>query len=184
MPDANKLTDQLPRGPDEIRRFVMRAQAGDESTLPVLRQMLESDSFMDLAGNLATKFEDTVIGNAAGKDLLFKEAIARKLSQIRKEMAGENPTPLERLLADRIALCWLSLHDAEIRFAQAKDLTMKQAAFWQERIDRAHRRYLTAIKTLATIRKLALPVVQVNIAKRQTNIAGATPIVQAEKETP
>src|SRR5437899_754455 len=62
--------------------------------------------------------------------------------------------PLERLLADRIALCWLSLHDAEVRFAQAKDLSISQAAYWQKRIDAAHKRYLSAIKTLATVRKL------------------------------
>ena len=43
------------------------------------------------------------------------------------------------------------------------------------RMDRAHRRYLTAIKTLAIVRKLALPVLQVNIAKKQVNVAGSPP---------
>jgi hypothetical protein len=51
-------------------------------------------------------------------------------------------------------------------------LTMKQVEHQEERRDRAHRRYLTAIKTLATVRKLALPVLQVNIAKKQVNVAG------------
>jgi hypothetical protein len=31
-----------------------------------------------------------------------------------------------------------------------------------------------AIKTPATVRKLVLPVLQVNIARRQVNVAGAT----------
>ncbi len=39
-------------------------------------------------------------------------------------------------------------------------------------MDRAHNRYLSAIKTLATVRKLALPILQVNIAKKQVNVAG------------
>jgi hypothetical protein len=44
-------------------------------------------------------------------------------------------------------------------------------AYWQDRIDRALRRYPTAIKMLATIRKLAPPALQVNIAKKQVNIS-------------
>jgi len=43
----------------------------------------------------------------------------------------------------------------------------------------AVRRYLAAIKSLALIRKLAVPVLQVNIAKEQVNLAG--PCVTAEK---
>ena len=43
----------------------------------------------------------------------------------------------------------------------------------------AVRRYLAAIKSLALIRKLAVPVLQVNIAKEQVNMAAAC--VAAEK---
>jgi hypothetical protein len=51
---------------------------------------------------------------------------------------------------------------------------MTQGDYHQRRMDRAHRRYLSAIKTLATVRKLAVPVFQVNIAQKQMNIANAT----------
>jgi hypothetical protein len=41
-------------------------------------------------------------------------------------------------------------------------------------MDRAHRRYLSALRTLALVRKLALPVLQVNIAgKQQVNVGAA-----------
>jgi hypothetical protein len=59
-----------------------------------------------------------------------------------------------------------------IRNGHGKDWTRKRAAFWQDRINRVHRRYLTATKTLATIRKLALTALQVNIARKQVNVAG------------
>jgi hypothetical protein len=54
------------------------------------------------------------------------------------------------------------------------DVTVNPADCWQKRIDAAHRRYLSAIKTLATVRKLALPALQVNIARRQVNVLGPT----------
>ncbi|HLW63956.1 MAG TPA: hypothetical protein VKS79_01470, partial [Gemmataceae bacterium] len=96
-----------------------------------------------MLGNLAQQVEVSLIGNAAGKNLSFKEGLTRKMELLRQEIAGPNPTILERLLAERIALCWLALHDAEIRFAQMRDLSIAQAESWQSRIDRAHRRYLS-----------------------------------------
>ena len=45
-------------------------------------------------------------------------------------------------------------------------------SYLQRCIDWAHKRYLSAIKTLAVVRKLAVPVLQVNIARKQVNVAG------------
>ena len=43
---------------------------------------------------------------------------------------------------------------------------------YQHWLDRAQKRYLTALKTLAQVRRLLVPVVQVNIAQKQINVAG------------
>jgi len=51
-------------------------------------------------------------------------------------------------------------------------------------MDHAHRRYLSALKTLALVRKLAVPVLQVNIARKQVNVAGVCPIAEGEGATP
>jgi hypothetical protein len=142
--------------------------------------MMNKSDILDPMGDLSLQVQDKIVRNAAGKDLVFRESVRRKLDRIRKEVAGAEPSPLECLLADRVALCWLALHDVEIRFASMKDLSIQQAEYWQNRIDRSHRRYLSAIKTLATIRKLALPVLQVNIAKRQTNIVSPCPPIAPE----
>jgi hypothetical protein len=151
--------------------LIRKAEGGDESVIPALRQALtDNGGLLAGAGNLALQVEATLIGKAAGDNLFFKEGLNAKMSRLRSELASPDAPPLERLLADRIALCWLALHDAEVRFAQAEGLTCKQAEHWQNRIDRSHKRYLSAIKTLATVRKLALPALQVNIARKQTNV--------------
>ena len=59
----------------------------------------------------------------------------------------------------------------EANYAQAKDLTLRQADFQQRRIDAAHRRFLASVRTLAQVRKLALPTLQVNIGTNQVNVA-------------
>ena len=100
------------------------------------------------------------------------EAISRRAAELRRELAGAEPTPLERLLVSRIAACWLQLHYAEMRYTQnLGKLTMEQGEYHQRKIDRAQKRYLTAIKALAQVRRLLTPTVQVNIADQQVNIA-------------
>jgi hypothetical protein len=161
---------------EELRALIKRAQGGDESTLPVVRQLLQSQEAIDLlGGDLARQAERSFLSNAAGKDLAFREALAAKLARLRAELGGPNPTPLERLLVERVVACWLQVQDADIRYAQgqANSPPLAVCDFQQRRMDRAHRRYMTAIKTLATVRKLALPVLQVNIAGQQVNVAKA-----------
>jgi hypothetical protein len=163
----------IPTGGDDLRKFLKRAQSGDASTLPVLRKLVESDTFVDqFGGNLARQAEHSLIAAAAGSDLLFKETLTRKLELLRAELSGPNPPPVERLLVERVVACWLQVQDADIRYAQAKDLSREWGEYYQRRMDRAHKRYLSAVKTLALVRKLARPVLQVNIARKQVNVVG------------
>ena len=178
MSRANKPPDEvaIPEGAEELRNFLRRAQGGDESTLPALRKMLQDPAAVRMfGGDLAHQAEHFFIEAAAGDQLAFREALTRKLELLRAELAGPDPTPLERLLVERIVACWLQVYDADLRYAQAENLSIEWREYYQRRMDRAHRRYLTAIKTLALVRKLAVPVLQVNIAERQVNMAGPCP---------
>jgi hypothetical protein len=174
--DAKKQAEAVPAAEAELKMFLKRARSGDTSTLPALRKMLENPATVDcLGGDLARQAEVSLVKAAAGDDLAFLEAISRKLELLRAELNGTDPTPVERLLVERVVACWLQVQDADVRYAQAKDLSMERGDYYQRRMDRAHKRYLSAIKTLALVRKLALPVLQVNIARRQVNVAGAAP---------
>jgi hypothetical protein len=174
--EVKKVADPERPGQPDVRALIRRAEGGDESAVPALRQVLTGPGgLVETAGNMALQVQATLIRKAAGTNLFFKEGLEVKMDRLRTDLAGKEPSPLERLLADRIALCWLSLHDAEARFTQAEGLNWKQTEYWQRWIDAAHRRYLSAVRTLATVRKLALPSLQVNIARKQVNVlAGAT----------
>jgi hypothetical protein len=174
--DATKPAEAIPVGEAELRKFLKRTRSGDPSTLPVLRRMLENPAVVDgLGGDLARQAEQSFIQAAAGDDLGFKEALTRKLEMLRAELSGPSPAPLERLLVERVVACWLQVQDADVRYAQAKKLSLEWGKYYQQRMDRANKRYLSAIKALAAVRKLALPVLQVNIARKQVNVAGPAP---------
>jgi hypothetical protein len=175
---AQALTtnEALPTNPGEVLKVIQRAEGGDAKTLPALRQLLQEPAIVDLCGgDLARPIERFLIDRAAGKNLAFKEAPTRKLELMRNELTGPAPTPLERLLVERIVTCWLHLYDTQLGFVQNRELTITQADYQQRAIDRCQRRYLAAIKALAQVRKLAVPVLQVNIARKQVNVAGGAP---------
>jgi hypothetical protein len=58
---------------------------------------------------------------------------------------------------------------------QVGKLSLVQGEYHQRTRGRAHRRYLSAIRTLALVRNLPLPVLQVNVARKQVNVAGLCP---------
>jgi len=104
------------------------------------------------------------------------EATDRKLQAIRDELCGSSPSPLERLLVERILSCWLQVHQIERAMHSQQDF--HNVEFLDKCLERAHKRYLHSIKALAQVRKLQLPDVQVNIGEKQVNIArmnGAPP---------
>jgi hypothetical protein len=97
-------------------------------------------------------FGDTQLGTVVFDDWF---------AQMFAEIAGPNPGPLERMLTFRVVCCWAVVNSFEKRhFESIKDLTIAQSESQQKRIDRAHRRFLSAIKALADIRRLPAPVLQ------------------------
>ena len=164
-----------------------RAQKGDKAALPALRALLQDPATVDaLGGDLARQAQLSLINKFSGKNLLLQEALPRKLELLRAELGGPSPTPLERLLVERIVSCWLHLHHLEIVFAQRDSLSLELGTYYQRSIDRAQKRYLAAIKALAVVRRLALPVLvaQVNVARKQQVNVGGPPAAGRQPERP
>ena len=76
------------------------------------------------------------------------------MAEVKAKLVDANTSPLESLLVDQIGICWLQAHPAGLALAQRLDLSLRQAKFLENRRDQAHRRLTTAIKGLATVRKL------------------------------
>jgi hypothetical protein len=51
------------------------------------------------------------------------------------------------------------------------DLSLRQAEYYKQRLSKAQAHYLAAIRTLAQVRRLGVPAVQINVAEQQV-IAG------------
>jgi hypothetical protein len=169
---------------DELLALTDKAQKGDRSVLPAIRELLKDPVYVDaLGGQLAIQVEQALLRKFSGNNLLLQESVTRKLDLMRTELGGPTPTALERLLVDRIVTCWLHLHHLEVVYANKDSMALELGAYYQHSLSAAHKRYLAAIKALAAVRKLAVPVLQVNIARKQVNVAGARPIAETGEKT-
>ena len=154
-----------------MQRFLKKAAKGDESCLPQVRALLSDpergEAMTTYCGSSAEWVRKTIAMKASGGNLLVREAIEKKLDMVRAELEGPNPTPIERLLAERASICWFVVNWYENQYASADSLSFMQADYAQRRIHRAHQRFLSAVESLARVRKMALPSLMVNIAKNQ-----------------
>ena len=123
---------------------------------------------VDLAHNAAMRaITETVTSDGARVTMRANyEGLCRDLGR------AKSP-PLEQGLIDHVALCWLRLQVVEQQYSgiHASSMTLAQGDYWERRLSAAQRRYLRACESLARVRRLRLPAMQINIGKEQTNIA-------------
>jgi hypothetical protein len=153
-----------------LQELVQRAQQGDTTVLPELKEALDADaSIWQTYGDLAFQARAAWLSMLAGKDLLLYESVERKLDELRAELAGPDPSPLEKLLVERVAACWLQTMYADALYAQAKGPGATPGVLRElmRKQESSQRKYLAAIKELALVRKLLKPAVSpVDLAMR------------------
>jgi len=164
---------------DTVRRLeelVEMAAKGDKNPLREIRKILKESpelawQLLDVSRVAEWRYTEIMLKE---EDLGLKEVLRSQLAAMREEIAGYNPSPLERLLGERIVLTWLQIQLFEDLYASnlSKSMTIAQGNYYQKRIDQAYKRHLSAIRTLAQIRKLGPAAVQINIAEKQINTAG------------
>lgn len=164
--DAQQAQAQPRKAPGDLKALMQKARKSEAACKELF-------AFTDAKGttralvqinDMACQAEMSLRKKAYEGDVLADELCARRLKELRREVAGPCPTPLETLLAERIALCWLTVHIYETVLAQqGGEMTFISLEHHQKRIDKAHKRYLASIKALAQVRRLQLPSVQINV---------------------
>lgn len=157
-----------------------RAQRGDQRAMEELRQALRAypalgAKFSDIAELARGQMAEVTFGK---DNLLLQEMVRRRVAELRSELEGGRPTPLERMLVERIVTCWAGTYLADIDASKQRHAPAK-AEYYDKRQARAHARYLSAIVALAKVRRLMAPMVaQVNIARagsQQLNVGRVKP---------
>jgi len=174
---ALELTDTSRERIRELEELSSRAEEGDAEAGQELRRAIRESAPEVIArcANIARNYRRMVADTAAGRDPLVKEAIVERARRMAGEIAGENSTPLEALLAERVASLWVLVEAQEaLLFAwySRENMGRTSPAFVIQMCkiqESTSRRYLAAIKTLAQVRNAqantpAMRLTQINVS--------------------
>jgi hypothetical protein len=152
--------------PDDLVALARRVNAGDaEAARQFARHLADPGALAAQGGDLVAALERALLARLGKLSRQSQLLIRARLARLRQTLAGSDASPLIQLLADRTGTCWLHVHVLETEAALAN--TPSRDARLQALTDRAHRRYLAALKALAAVRRMALPALQLNVAREQ-----------------
>jgi hypothetical protein len=105
-PVALELSEETRGRLAELRAVSEKTEAGDREARKELRRLVRASSAEVIAeaSDFGRRAGQTLARAASGGDLLTEEALYAKLDAMRREIAGEDPTPLARII-----------HEAELR---------------------------------------------------------------------
>jgi len=147
------------RATNDLFGNVRKANSGDQNAIAALRTELDGangNAIIGVCGDLAFQAEESLLVAMLGEQEGAKTCVREKMKQMRKELGRDESSALERILIERIVATWLDLHFAELVCNQWQGGSIPEAKYKQHRIDRSHKRHLSAIKVLATVRKMGL----------------------------
>jgi hypothetical protein len=147
----------------ELRALARQARGGDVSVLPRIKEILARHPEVwrhigDVEKIVIRQWAESL----SGGEPLAMETLRLKSEEIRAELAGEEATPLEKLLVGQVVVGWLEVGHAQLQVADMKGVTLAEASFDLKQVASAQRRYLAAMKTLATVRRLLRALVPTN----------------------
>ncbi len=167
-----ELTDDTRARIQELQALSEKAENGDQGARRELRRAVKESAPEVIArcADIARTYRWIVAGTSSGRDPLKQEAIAEWAARMAHEIAGENPTLLEVLLAERIASLWVlveaqeALLSATYRRGQEKPVGPAYVIQMCKIQESVNRRYLAAIKTLVGVCQLqaAMPGIRYN----------------------
>ena len=151
----------------------------DKDDIKALRKaLLNNPELWRVVGDLAEQAVLSLIDEIQSFPAL-KESLKIGWNEMQKELGGENPNPLEKLLIQQIVMSWMRLQLVEYHYTDTmnQSITLPMGRYWEGRLSAAQRRHLRAVETLARVRRLLsnTPAVQLNIAAKggqQVNVAG------------
>ena len=152
LPGSKALDDVI--AAERVRRLIKSA-GGDADAV-----------FERFGGRLAGRVRERLVKRLSD-DPAMQELIRRDAEGHRRELEGEKPTVMERLVVERVLVTWLSLAWADVLSdAYGSDLgkpEMREVAAHVARMrSAANRDHLAALRACARIRK-AVPSVTVNV---------------------
>ena len=181
----NKL-EMDPVRADEFMKVIERAykakKPAKEDLQTIRTFLIDYPEFCCMVFSMTEATQQQIIKNWVN-DEVARTAVEEHVVYVRDEMGYHDAPIMEKMLIDNIVTAWLRLQwlDYLVSAKMAGEFRIPAMEFWQRSLATAQRSYLAACETLAKVRKMKIPALQVNIGDKQVNVAGN---LQAPKSNP
>ena len=168
------MSNQSDGGLNTLKQIIREADKDKptkEARAELDRMLREQPATWRAAGDLIEQTARKLAGDVTATHLV-KRSMSAGWEQLQRDLAQPGDGELERLLVGQVALSWLKLSLTEYEhthYLLHSNEPIRRLEFWERRLSAAQRRHLRACETLARVRRLRLPAVQVNIAEQQVN---------------
>jgi hypothetical protein len=145
----------LPSSGEERLKIINRAERGDRDALPAFRELLARypKTLVDALG-MANRARDSLVTCYAGtENLAARDVYRREIDDLAAELAGPEPSPSVRLLAETCALNWFALRAEESVLSENRAMS-GGSDLCIRLVDRRHRQWLGSVKSLALVKRL------------------------------
>ena len=172
MGKVPELSNEARKRLGELQALADKAETGDKEARRKLMVAVRESSPEVIArvSDFRRGAQRLLIQTISAGSPLKEEALKVRLSHMRAEVAGANPTPLEVLLTERVVASWLLLEILEafvsLQLSRGVQKHVSPTYLHQmaKLLESVQRRYLASIQALARVRKLQsnTPGIQVN----------------------
>ena len=176
---------QPPEQPTEINLspLIQKANAGDREALKSLRQVLNAHpEIWRKAGDMGALVQ-RLMGAQIASTHFARESLRRKTQELRAQLLGTSPSPIERLAVERVVTTWMQIHQLDMQVAALGGDSSRWAVALAKRHDQASRRYDRALKSLATLRRL-VPLQSTSVPNPAEGVQVYRPGAPADTATP
>jgi hypothetical protein len=144
----------------QLAAKVEKANRADSSVSPdvlALRDFLSGNpGIWEVFSKVSQNAKYNLMRRATGDKQGYVELLSQEYAQRRDELGWQEASNLERLVIERIMLCWLWLLFAESYNAHCGQagVSLAQGEHADKLLNRAHTRYVKACESLARLRKV------------------------------
>jgi hypothetical protein len=165
------MTEKEKKDYDEFCALIKAADAGKSGAVQKLREYIAAHPRTKEMGDLHANITDTLMKKIAANKSTA-EFLTANIDEKKQNLGYSKADALERMMIDRVVMCWLRVTVAEIHCTNLVNTTttFKESDFADRSLTRASNRFMQACEALERYRVMAEAV---KIAKAKANLLEA-----------
>lgn len=159
---------------DLVSRTLKAKKPKKEDLREIKNFLIGRPEFCKAIFSIVDSVQTEIIKHMMGDQRVTQMAIEEYILCIRDDMGYHEAPIMEKLLIENIVTAWLRVQhcESQLAFRMTGSQSISVMEFWERHLSTAQKRYLAACESLAKIRKMAVPALQLNIGDKQINVAG------------